>query len=48
MVRDNGNCLLARSNYNWNLGNLGKPKRKKKEEIWYLKGWNSQNLFSYN
>jgi hypothetical protein len=39
MVRDDGNCLLlARSNYNWNLGNLGKPKKKKnlkekKEEI---------------
>jgi hypothetical protein len=35
------------------LGNLGKPKKKKnlkekKEEIWYLKSWNSQNPFSYN
>lgn len=32
MVRDNGNCLLARSNYHWNLGNLGKPKKKKKKK----------------
>jgi hypothetical protein len=32
MVRDNGNCLLARNNYNWNLGNLGKPKKKKKRK----------------
>jgi hypothetical protein len=32
MVRDNGNCLLARSNYNWNLPNLGKTKKKEKEK----------------
>jgi hypothetical protein len=32
MVRDNGNCLLARSNYNWNLPNLGKTKKEKKKK----------------
>jgi hypothetical protein len=43
--------LLARSNYNWNLGQFRqttKKKEKKEEEIWFLKGWNSQNPFSYN